>query len=86
MTLTLSDVRERLRADDEQKWDMLAERHRIRIHGGRLFFAQISLQNYPRGLEMAPWATGQLCQKLNIPTAYCGSWGRKRRRRNGCCE
>ena len=70
MTLTLSEVRDRLVADDEHKWDTLAERHRIRIHGGRLFFAQISLQNFPQGLELTPWATAQLCQKLNIPTAY----------------
>lgn len=68
--MTLEEVRDRLHADDEHKWDTLAERHRIRIHGGRLFFAGMSLQNFPRGLELTPWATGQLCQKLNIPTTY----------------
>ena len=99
--MTMRDVRDRLLADDEHKWDTLAERHRIRIHGGRLFFGQMSLQNFPKGLELTPWATAQLCQKLNIPTAAlfifrihrhrigCGNWRKKSkrtRRRNGCSE
>ena len=69
-TMTMKEVSERLCADEETKWDTLTERHRIRIHGGRLFFGQMSLQNFPQGLELTPWATTQLCQKLDIPTAY----------------
>ncbi len=69
-TLTMKEVSQRLCADEETHWDTFTPSHRLRLQQGRLFFAQMSLQNFPQGLELTPWATTQLCQKVNVPTAY----------------
>ena len=70
MKMTLREVSERLCADEETKWDTLTPRHRLRLQQGRLFFAQMSPTNFPKGLALTNWATTQLCQKVNVPTAY----------------
>ena len=70
MKMTMREVSERLCADEETKWDTLTPRHRLRFQQGRLFFAQMSPTNFPKGLALTNWATTQLCQKVNVPTAY----------------
>jgi len=69
-TMTLREVSERLCAEEETHWDTFTPRHRLRLQQGRLFYAQMSLANFPQGLEMTPWATTQLCQRVKVPTDY----------------
>jgi hypothetical protein len=68
--MDLCDVRDRLQADDDGKWDQLTERDEMRLEDGRIVFGRLYRADHPRGLGLTPWATAQMCQRLSIPTAY----------------
>ena len=77
----LAHARERVAEDDAGKWDRLVPRRQIACWNGRLNLPFPSLpclapteEKLPKGTPLSltptPWATGQLCQRLGIPTAY----------------
>ena len=74
----LAHARERVAEDDAGKWDRLVPRRQIACWNGRLSLpSTVDLPadaKFPHGTPLSltptPWATGQLCQRLGIPTAY----------------
>ena len=72
----LAHARERVAEDDAGKWDRLVPRRQIACWNGRLNLPcpasdlNTTRQPSPLSLTPTPWATGQLCQRLGIPTAY----------------
>jgi hypothetical protein len=68
--MNLREVRDRLRADDNGKWDQLIARDEMRMQAGRLRFPRQYRADHPTGLALTRWAESQLCQRLNIPTDY----------------
>lgn len=68
--MKLCEVQERIEADDTGKWDQLMEREEMRLQEGRLCLPRLYRADHPKGLTLTHWATTQLCQRLNIPTAY----------------
>ena len=72
----LAHARERVAEDDAGKWDRLVPRQQIACWNGRLNLPcpapdlDTTLQASPLSLTPTTWATGQLCQRLGIPTAY----------------
>jgi hypothetical protein len=40
------------------------------LHHGRLCFPQAEQDGHDQGLALTPWALGQACQKLGLPTPY----------------
>ena len=67
---TLDDAREIVREDDKGKWDSVTRVQDITLSWGRLSFPQAQADGFDSGLAFSPWAMGQACQKLGIPTAY----------------
>lgn len=75
--MLLTEVRERLRQDDESKWDQLIPLEELQMQEGRLCCPRLYRAEYPRGLALTNWAQTQFCQRLRIPTAYyrrCPTW------------
>ena len=75
--MNLTEVFERVSAEDENKWDVLLEKHEMRFENGRLTGRWLERPLSPQGLSPTPWATSQLCGRLSIPTAYfkrCPTW------------
>jgi hypothetical protein len=71
MTMTFQDARERVRADDAGKWDTLVPRDELALENGRLIRPRLSRPDgSPPGWTPTPWAVGQFCHRLSIPTAY----------------
>ena len=68
--MNLTEVSERVRADDAGKWDVLLAKDEMRMQEGRLRFPRLYRADHPKGLELTRWATSQLCQRLSVPTAY----------------
>lgn len=66
----LIEVRERIAADNEGKWDDLLDPEEMLFRDGRLTFPRLYRAEQPRGLALTKWATAQVCQRLNIPLAY----------------
>jgi hypothetical protein len=68
--LTVEEVNERLEADNKGTWDALLEPAEVSLVKGQIVSPRLYRYEYPLGLTPTPWATGQLCQFLGIPTAY----------------
>lgn len=67
---TLSDACDLVASDDHNKWDTIAQCRTISLQNGRIVFPQATSDGYDNGLAFSPWAMGQACQKLGLPTAY----------------
>jgi hypothetical protein len=67
---TLDQVQDRVRADDKGKWDVVLPRSETMLQSGKLLFPDCKAYECENGLSLSPWATGQICSRLNIPTAY----------------
>lgn len=66
----LEAVRERLRHDDRNKWDLTVPRERLMLDYGRLVLPEEFRDEYPERLDLSGWATMQACQRLGIPAQY----------------
>ncbi len=75
--MNLTQVFERVTAEDELKWDLLLGKDEMRFENGRLTSRWLERPLSPEGLSPTPWATSQMCNRLGIPTAYfkrCPTW------------
>ncbi len=66
----LDEVRSRVLADDEGKWDVILPRHSLLMDRGTLLVPSEYEGDYPPSMTLSPWATAQACTRLGIPTAY----------------
>jgi hypothetical protein len=66
----LETIQEAVREDDRGKWDRLVPRQELSWHAGRLVLPDVYAADLPQRLLASPWATGQLCRQLGIPTGY----------------
>jgi hypothetical protein len=95
---TFEQVREQVRTDDQGKWDIVAPRKDLVLRNGELAIPLDESSDHVERLVPTSWATGQLCQRLGIPTAYfrrCPAvlqdmqfnfWGRQSQEDNGLHE
>lgn len=67
---SIADVGEQLTEASRGTWDALIEPAEITLVQGRVVSPRLYRYEYPTGLSLTPWATGQLCQFLGMPTAY----------------
>lgn len=65
---TLSQVRERIEADDKGKWDTIVTRGELALRDGELAFPAPNGEEMRLGLSR--WASGQFCTRLGIPAGY----------------
>jgi hypothetical protein len=65
---SLDDARELVLADDRGKHDHLVRVQELALRHGRLFVPGADDDGF--GLALSPWATGQACQRLGVPSAY----------------
>lgn len=68
--LTLDGVHDRVQADDSGKWDTILPKAELTMQNGRLRLPCGYESHAHNNLAPTPWATGQLCGRLGIPTAY----------------
>jgi hypothetical protein len=68
--IPLDQVRERMQSDDKGKWDIVLPRNEVLMRDGKIIFPNAKAYECENGVAPSPWATGQICQRLNIPTAY----------------
>lgn len=68
--MTIDDVREQTHTDDSDKWDSLADPRDLYLADGRLSFRSPYGSSQASSLRPGAWATGQMCRRLGIPTAY----------------
>lgn len=61
---------DRVRLDDTGKWDVRPARKELSLHGGQVCLPPAYEDDCPAALSLTPWATGQLCTRLGIPTPY----------------
>lgn len=69
-TNTLNGVQEQIVEANRGTWDALLEPSEMTLLQGRVVSPRLYRYEYPTGLSMTPWAAGQLCQFLGMPTAY----------------
>jgi len=69
-SLDISQVRDRIREDDEGKWDATAFRDQLTLHIGKLLVPESVASTIHEELTPTPWAAAQMCGRLGIPTAY----------------
>jgi hypothetical protein len=67
---TFDEVHARVHSDDKGKWDVVLPRTETVMQDGKLFFPDCRAYECESGLELSNWATGQICSRLNIPSAY----------------
>jgi len=67
---TFDEVHARVHSDDEGKWDVVLPRTETVMQDGKIFFPDCRAYECESGLELSSWATGQICSRLNIPSAY----------------
>jgi|GEM_PF-1391749 len=67
---TLDEVCDRIQADDSGKWDTILPKNELVMQGGKLRLPDGYDSHACNSLAPTPWATGQLCGRLGIPTAY----------------
>jgi Domain of unknown function (DUF932) len=67
---TFEEVREQVKMDDSGKWDVLARREQLTLRNGDLAVPLDESSEHIERLTPTAWATGQLCQRLNIPVSY----------------
>jgi len=65
--MDLTEVLDRVRADDDGKADVVAERELLSLHDGRLYCPTAPVTG---GLALTGWATTQLCGRLGMPASY----------------
>ena len=68
--LNFAEVRDKVNADDEGKWDAVVLRDELALHGGKVIFPESYVGDYANQLTPTAWATAQMCGRLGIPTAY----------------
>jgi hypothetical protein len=69
--LTWDELSDRVRQDDQGKWDRLVPRDELRLEEGRLCFPRrYALPGNNGSLQLNDWSTLQLCQRLGVPTGY----------------
>jgi len=61
---------DRVRLDDSGKWDVRPARKEFSLRGGQVCLPPAYEDDCPAALSLTPWATGQLCARLSIPTPY----------------
>lgn len=64
------DVTDRVTQDTRGKWDQTLCREELELHEGRIRIASRPFILSKAELTMTPWATGQFCQRLGIPSGY----------------
>jgi hypothetical protein len=69
-SLSFDEVYEQVQDDERGKWDTLVRRQDIVSKDGKIAFPLDPLGEYWETLTPTPWATGQLCSQLGIPTTY----------------
>jgi hypothetical protein len=69
-SLSFDEVYEQVQDDERGKWDTLVRRQDIVSKDGKLAFPLDPVGEYWETLTPTPWATGQLCSQLGIPTTY----------------
>ena len=67
---TLADVQDRICIDDNGKWDVVLPRTETVMQDGKIFFPDCRAYECESGLKLSTWAIGQICSRLNIPSAY----------------
>jgi hypothetical protein len=67
---TFDEVHARVHSDDKGKWDVVLPRTETVMQDGKIFFPDCRAYDCESGLELSSWATGQICSRLNIPSAY----------------
>jgi hypothetical protein len=67
---TFDEVHARVHSDDKGKWDVVLPRTETVMQDGKIFFPDCCAYECESGLELSSWATGQICSRLNIPSAY----------------
>jgi hypothetical protein len=67
---TFDEVHARVISDDKGKWDVVLPRTETVMQNGKIFFPDCNAYECESGLELSSWATGQICSRLNIPSAY----------------
>jgi hypothetical protein len=67
---TLDRVQDAILTDDKGKWDIVLPRSETVLRNGKLLFPDSQAYECESGLSLSPGATGQICSRLNIPTAY----------------
>src|SRR5690606_34499675 len=67
---TLDEVQDRILADDTGKWDTILPKNELVMRNGKLQLPNGYDSHACDSLIPTPWATGQLCGRLGIPTAY----------------
>ena len=68
MTFTLDGVCDRVAADDTGKHDHLVPIHEVSMQHSRLYWPGADDDGF--GFALTPWAMGQACTRLGIPTGY----------------
>jgi hypothetical protein len=66
--MNLDEVSHRITWDDQGKHDHLIPVHELSLHEGRLYWPGADDDGF--GFALSPYAMGQACQKLGMPTAY----------------
>ncbi len=61
---------DRVRLDDSGKWDVRPARKELSLRGGQVCLPPAYEDDCPAALSLTPWAMGQLCARLGIPTPY----------------
>jgi hypothetical protein len=68
--LSFEEVREKVQADDKAKWDIVLPRSEVLMRDGKIIFPDCKAYECEDGVVPSPWATSQICGRLNIPTGY----------------
>lgn len=68
MSLTLDEVSHRVTWDDQGKHDHIVPVQELSLHEGRLYWPGADDDGF--GFALSPFAMGQACQKLGMPSAY----------------
>jgi hypothetical protein len=68
--LSFEQVRARVQSDDRGKWDIVLPRSEVLMRNGKIIFPDCKAYESEDGIIPSPWATGQICGRLNIPTGY----------------
>ncbi len=61
----LDEVRGRVLADDEGKWDVILPRQSLLMDRGTLLMPSEYEGDYPPAMTLSPWATAQACTRLH---------------------
>ena len=68
--IAFDEAHEKICADDRGKWDVVLPSSEIVMQSGKIFFPDCKAYDCEAGLQLSNWATGQMCNRLNIPAAY----------------